>query len=132
MSALPPKADIGKHCGDVRFVQKQTFCAAVKSPYSITSWARARSVGETFKVERFSRSCIDDQFKFVACTRGHMLSFLILYKNPTYAHELEHSLVERNVGFLDHWTPFFRFGLKQRCKFFWCRTGSHHADVLQF
>jgi hypothetical protein len=55
------------------------------------------------------------------------VSFRIL---PTCARGTEHSLVEGNVGLLDHDTPFFHFGLKQLRKFLRCRTDSHHADVL--
>jgi hypothetical protein len=58
------------------------------------------------------------------------VGFLTFGMLPTCAQGSEHSLVECNFGLLDHGTPFFRFGLKQRCKFFRCRTDSHHADVL--
>jgi hypothetical protein len=39
MSALPPKADMAKHCWDVRFVPK----ADIGLPYSITSSIVGRS-----------------------------------------------------------------------------------------
>jgi hypothetical protein len=40
MSALPPKADIGRRQLDVRFVPKADSCSATTPVYSITSSAR--------------------------------------------------------------------------------------------
>jgi hypothetical protein len=46
MSALPPKADITERRLHVRFVPKADICGAAKfSGYSITSSARASSIG---------------------------------------------------------------------------------------
>ena len=69
-------------------------------------------------------------FKFVGWATGISVRFVPFRILPTRVHNTEHRLVERNVGFFDHGTPFFRLGLKQRCKFFRFRTDSHHADVL--
>jgi len=40
-SALPPKADIDRRYGIVRFVPKADICGAAVAAYSITSSARA-------------------------------------------------------------------------------------------
>jgi hypothetical protein len=49
MSALPPKADIAECDGDVRFVPKADILA-----YSITSFARERSDGDTVRPSAFA------------------------------------------------------------------------------
>src|SRR6516162_9115691 len=46
-SALPPKADIDRRDGNVRFVPIATERNAAKNRYSVTSSARASSVGGT-------------------------------------------------------------------------------------
>ena len=48
MSALPPKADIVQHGGNVRFVPKADSRTATRNCYSNTLSAMARSVGGTF------------------------------------------------------------------------------------
>src|SRR6516164_2928693 len=56
MSALPPKADIGTHSRNVRFVPKADILHCGKErPYSITSSARARSIGG---ISRFSERAV--------------------------------------------------------------------------
>ena len=60
MSALPPKADMCSALGDVRFVP----IADIARTYSITSSARASSVGGTLRPERLGGLEVDHQFEF--------------------------------------------------------------------
>jgi hypothetical protein len=60
MSALPPKADIVQHGGNVRFVPKADSCTAAKRCYSITSSACV-TLTETKRLRRLD---VDDEIEF--------------------------------------------------------------------
>jgi hypothetical protein len=66
MSALPPKADIVRHGGNVRFVPQVDSCIAAKTPvHSINSSASDKNdAGTVSQPERLSGCEIDDELKF--------------------------------------------------------------------
>ena len=65
MSALPQKADIAERNRNVRFVPKaDSFIAAKRCPYSMTSSAAASSARRHRKAKRFGGLQINDQLKF--------------------------------------------------------------------
>jgi hypothetical protein len=59
MSALPPKADIAEHGGNVRFVPKADSCTAANGIYWLTSPASATSIGEISRSTGFGSLYID-------------------------------------------------------------------------
>ena len=75
MSALPPKADIGRLGCDVRFVPIATKCTAANDGYSITSSARASNGGGTVEAERLGGLQVDHRSNFVGACTGRSAGF---------------------------------------------------------
>jgi hypothetical protein len=77
MSALPPKADITPHCGNVCFVPKAySRAAAIFYCYSISRSARPTS-GSVLPVWNVGRISIDKSFKFNAVQQLRAVACLI-------------------------------------------------------
>ena len=70
MSALPPKADIGSTCQDVRFVPKADILHCGRDCYSITSSARASSVGGISRPSALAVVRLMTRSNLVGCSTG--------------------------------------------------------------
>src|SRR6516165_12799625 len=83
MSALPPKADIGTQPRNVCFVPKADIphCSE-ESRYSITSSARAESVGGISNPSVFAVFRLITNWKLVGCITGRSPGFSPLRMRP--------------------------------------------------
>ena len=82
MSALPPKADIGRRGWDVRFAPTADSCSAAKCIYSITSSAAARSVGEKVRPSALAVFALITSSNLVDCCTGKSAGFAPLRMRP--------------------------------------------------
>ena len=75
MSALPPKADIVQHGGNVRFVPEADMQGSEEHHYSITSSARSRAeVGNAIPIALAVLRLIMNS-NFVGCSTGRSAGF---------------------------------------------------------
>src|SRR5438034_2076939 len=85
MSAFRPRTDIGEADLDVRKVrQTDSYSAAKKSSYSITSSARARSAGGMLSPSDFAVLRFITKSNLVGCSTGRSAGFVPLRILSTY------------------------------------------------